>query len=163
MLRLGRTLRPPRAAGATVVTLVALGSIRAVRADDDVAAAEGVAAAPAPARRDPSLPSRADQIAELASGKTFDVLVVGGGATGAGCALDARTRGLDVALIERGDFGNETSSRSTKLIWAGIRYIATASEWGVVRVRVVVRRSLLPSANTSLAVLCPRQSPASSA
>jgi glycerol-3-phosphate dehydrogenase len=56
----------------------------------------------------------------------LDVLVVGGGCTGCGTALDAATRGLRVGLVERGDFGNETSSRSTKLIWAGIRYIATA-------------------------------------
>lgn len=71
------------------------------------------------------LPSRQAQIEALKS-KKFDVLVVGGGATGSGAALDATTRGLSTALIERGDFGNETSSRSTKLIWAGIRYIATA-------------------------------------
>ena len=53
----------------------------------------------------------------------YDVLVIGGGATGAGCALDAATRGLKVACVERGDFGSETSSRSTKLIWAGSRYL----------------------------------------
>jgi glycerol-3-phosphate dehydrogenase len=56
----------------------------------------------------------------------FDVLVVGGGATGSGIALDAATRGLSVALVERGDFASETSSRSTKLVWAGIRYLGTA-------------------------------------
>jgi len=71
------------------------------------------------------LPTRAQQIANLKASvkdkKPFDVLVVGGGATGAGAALDAQTRGLSTALIERGDFGNETSARSTKLIWAGIR------------------------------------------
>ena len=72
------------------------------------------------------LPTRAEQIAKLKSGQTFDVLVVGGGATGSGAALDAQTRGLATALIERGDFGNETSARSTKLIWAGIRYLATS-------------------------------------
>jgi hypothetical protein len=55
-----------------------------------------------------------------------DVLIIGGGATGAGAALDATTRNLSTILIERSDFGNETSSRSTKLIWAGIRYIGTA-------------------------------------
>jgi len=43
--------------------------------------------------------------------------IVGGGATGSGTALDAASRGLSTALIERADFGNETSSRSTKLIW----------------------------------------------
>ena len=55
------------------------------------------------------------------------MLVIGGGATGAGAALDAQLRGLATACIERGDFGGETSGRSTKLIWAGIRYIATAT------------------------------------
>ena len=71
------------------------------------------------------LPSRNEQIQKLKTTKQYDVLIVGGGATGAGAALDAATRGLSTAMIERGDFGNETSSRSTKLIWAGIRYIAT--------------------------------------
>lgn len=73
------------------------------------------------------LPSRDEQIERLSSGETFDVLVVGGGATGAGAALDAQMRGLNTVMIERGDFSSETSSRSTKLIWAGIRYIATAT------------------------------------
>jgi heterodisulfide reductase subunit A-like polyferredoxin len=50
----------------------------------------------------------------------LDVLVVGGGCTGSGTALDAATRGLSTALVERYDFGSETSSRSTKLIWAGV-------------------------------------------
>lgn len=54
----------------------------------------------------------------------FDVLVVGGGATGSGVALDCATRGLKVALIERDDFASGTSSRSTKLIHGGIRYLA---------------------------------------
>ena len=71
------------------------------------------------------LPTRNEQLKRLSSTKEFDVLVVGGGATGAGVALDAASRGLSTALVERGDFGNETSARSTKLIWAGIRYIAT--------------------------------------
>jgi glycerol-3-phosphate dehydrogenase len=57
----------------------------------------------------------------------YDLLVVGGGATGCGIALDAASRGLRVVCCERGDFGAETSSRSTKLIWAGIRYLATAT------------------------------------
>lgn len=56
----------------------------------------------------------------------YDVLIVGGGATGAGAALDAAARGYRVACIERGDFASETSSRSTKLIWAGIKYMGTA-------------------------------------
>lgn len=62
------------------------------------------------------IPPRSEQVSNLSS-KEFDVLIVGGGATGCGAALDATTRGLSTALIERGDFGNETSARSTKLLW----------------------------------------------
>lgn len=53
----------------------------------------------------------------------WDVVVIGGGATGAGCALDAASRGLDVLLLEQHDFGKGTSSRSTKLIHGGVRYL----------------------------------------
>ncbi len=53
----------------------------------------------------------------------WDVVVIGGGATGVGCALDAATRGLDVLLVERADFGSGTSSKSTKLIHGGVRYL----------------------------------------
>ncbi|KAI9016763.1 FAD dependent oxidoreductase-domain-containing protein [Hyaloraphidium curvatum] len=56
----------------------------------------------------------------------FDVLVIGGGATGAGCALDAATRGLKVALVERDDFGSGTSSKSTKMLHGGVRYLEKA-------------------------------------
>lgn len=73
-----------------------------------------------------SIPSRAQQLRNLQSDGRYDVLVVGGGATGAGVALDAAARGLSVACIERGDFSSETSSRSTKLIWAGLKYMAAA-------------------------------------
>lgn len=58
--------------------------------------------------------------------KRFDLLIIGGGATGAGCALDAATRGLDVALVEYGDFSSETSSKSTKLLHGGVRYLDKA-------------------------------------
>ena len=57
------------------------------------------------------------------SSQTFDLLVVGGGATGAATARDAALRGLQVALVEAGDFAGETSSRSSKLIHGGIRYL----------------------------------------
>jgi glycerol-3-phosphate dehydrogenase len=53
----------------------------------------------------------------------FDVVVIGAGATGAGCALDAATRGLSVALVEKRDFAAGTSSRSSKLIHGGLRYL----------------------------------------
>jgi glycerol-3-phosphate dehydrogenase len=56
--------------------------------------------------------------------ESFDVLVIGGGATGAGVALDAATRGLRTALVERLDFAAGTSSKSSKLIHGGIRYLA---------------------------------------
>lgn len=54
----------------------------------------------------------------------FDLLVIGGGATGAAIALDAASRGLSVTLLEQGDFGQGTSSRSTKLVHGGVRYLA---------------------------------------
>lgn len=53
----------------------------------------------------------------------WDVVVIGGGATGAGVAVDAATRGYSVLLLERGDFGGGTSSRSTKLVHGGVRYL----------------------------------------
>ncbi|CAG8609362.1 11509_t:CDS:2 [Ambispora gerdemannii] len=56
----------------------------------------------------------------------FDLLIVGGGATGTGAALDAATRGLKVALVERDDFAAGTSSRSTKLVHGGVRYLEKA-------------------------------------
>ena len=56
----------------------------------------------------------------------FDLLIVGGGATGAGVAVDAATRGLSVALVEKDDFGAGTSSKSTKLIHGGVRYLQKA-------------------------------------
>lgn len=55
----------------------------------------------------------------------FDLLVIGGGATGCGVALDAVSRGLKVALVEKYDFSSGTSSRSTKLIHGGVRYVIT--------------------------------------
>ena len=72
-----------------------------------------------------ALPSRDDQLKSLAS-EHFDVLVIGGGATGAGCALDAQSRGLKTALVELDDFSSGTSSRSTKLIHGGVRYLQKA-------------------------------------
>ena len=54
---------------------------------------------------------------------TWDMIVVGGGATGAGVAIDAASRGYDVLLLEQSDFGKGTSSRSTKLVHGGVRYL----------------------------------------
>lgn len=58
--------------------------------------------------------------------KEFDVVVIGGGITGAGIALDATQRGMKVALVEMQDFAQGTSSRSTKLVHGGLRYLKQA-------------------------------------
>src|SRR5208283_4825994 len=55
--------------------------------------------------------------------ETWDMVIVGGGATGVGVAVDAASRGYDVLLLEQSDFGKGTSSRSTKLVHGGVRYL----------------------------------------
>jgi glycerol-3-phosphate dehydrogenase len=70
---------------------------------------------PAPADRDAALRRLADE--------RFDVLVIGGGITGCGVALDAASRGLKVALVERRDLASGTSSKSSKLVHGGLRYL----------------------------------------
>jgi glycerol-3-phosphate dehydrogenase len=72
-------------------------------------------------RRPPPF-DRAEALARLAA-EQFDVLVVGGGITGAGVALDAASRGLRTALVERDDFASGTSSKSSKLVHGGLRYL----------------------------------------
>lgn len=67
--------------------------------------------------------AKRDHIIQTLSDYSFDVLVVGGGITGAGIALDAVSRGLSVALVEMQDFAAGTSSRSTKLVHGGLRYL----------------------------------------
>ncbi|MBK1663155.1 glycerol-3-phosphate dehydrogenase [Rhodospirillum rubrum] len=69
---------------------------------------------------------RHDALAALQSGEVFDLLVIGGGATGCGIALDAAGRGLRTALVERFDFAEGTSGRSTKLVHGGVRYLEAA-------------------------------------
>jgi len=69
--------------------------------------------------------NRAEALRELAS-REFDVCIIGGGATGAGCALDAQLRGFATALVDAGDFGSATSSASTKLVHGGVRYLQEA-------------------------------------
>ncbi|CAO2817561.1 unnamed protein product [Amaranthus hypochondriacus] len=74
----------------------------------------------------PSRNSHISMLMESTLEKPLDVLVIGGGATGCGAALDAVTRGLRVGLVERDDFSSGTSSRSTKLIHGGVRYLEKA-------------------------------------
>ena len=68
--------------------------------------------------------TRQEQLAALAARKEWDIIVIGGGASGLGVALDAAARGFSVALIEAGDFARGTSSRATKLVHGGVRYLA---------------------------------------
>ena len=83
-------------------------------------------------------------LSELAS-KSFDVVVVGGGITGAGVALDAASRGLRTALVERGDFASGTSSKSSKMVHGGLRYLQQ-HEFALVRQSLTERRLLLQNA-----------------
>ncbi len=68
-------------------------------------------------------PFRRDEMLQRLQAETFDVLVIGGGITGAGVALDAASRGLRTALIERDDWASGTSSKSSKLVHGGLRYL----------------------------------------
>ncbi len=76
---------------------------------------------------------------------TYDVLVIGGGITGAGVALDAASRGMRVALVEAGDFASGTSSKSSKLVHGGLRYLQQG-EIGLVYEALAERQILLDNA-----------------
>ncbi|MBI3332786.1 MAG: glycerol-3-phosphate dehydrogenase/oxidase [Candidatus Omnitrophica bacterium] len=76
------------------------------------------------------------------AGRTFDLLIVGGGIVGAGIAWDASMRGLSCALVEQGDFAGGTSSKTTKLIHGGIRYLENL-DFGLVRRAIEERQTLL--------------------
>src|SRR4051812_49626638 len=76
------------------------------------------------------------------TGSTFDVVIIGGGVVGAGAALDAATRGLSVALLEARDWASGTSSRSSKLVHGGIRYLEQL-DFRLVREALIERGLLL--------------------
>src|SRR5271169_1304483 len=85
--------------------------------------------------------SRSETMASIKN-TTFDVCVIGGGATGAGCALDAELRGLRTVLLDAADFVSATSSASTKLVHGGVRYLQqSVAECDFAQYRVV-RRAL---------------------
>ncbi|HEU4657843.1 MAG TPA: glycerol-3-phosphate dehydrogenase/oxidase [Capillimicrobium sp.] len=84
---------------------------------------------------------RAHALEALAT-EEFDVVVVGGGITGAGCALDAATRGYSVALVEKRDFAAGTSSRSSKLVHGGLRYLQNF-DLGLVREALLERQLMV--------------------
>src|SRR5437764_9583753 len=79
---------------------------------------------------------------ETLAGEPFDVLVIGGGVTGAGVALDAAARGYSVALLERADFASGTSSRSSKLVHGGLRYLQNF-DLGLVREALLERQLMV--------------------
>src|ERR1044071_1488509 len=89
--------------------------------------------------------------------EAFDVAVIGGGITGAGVALDSAARGLKVALIEKRDFASGTSSRSSKLIHGGLRYLEQF-QFSLVREALHERatlRKMAPHLSEPLAFLVP--------
>ncbi len=88
----------------------------------------------------------------------WDVLVIGGGATGMGCAVDASSRGYEVLLVEQNDFGKGTSSRSTKLVHGGVRYLEQGNVSLVMealRERGILRQNA-PHLVSDLAFVVPR-------
>ena len=120
----------------------------------------------------PSIKNRAEQLSDLkrhssgAKEEIYDLLVIGGGATGTGIALDAATRGLKVALVDRDDFSSGTSSKSTKLVHGGVRYLEKAvweldyNQYQLVREALRERRNFLytaPHLSSSLPILLPLQ------
>jgi glycerol-3-phosphate dehydrogenase len=87
-------------------------------------------------------PQQRDAALERMANETFEVVVIGGGVVGCSSALDAATRGLSVALVEARDFASGTSSRSSKLIHGGLRYLEQL-DFGLVREALSERRLLL--------------------
>ena len=98
-----------------------------------------------PAIRPPADTDRARLLDAVAATPRFDVAVVGGGATGLGVALDAAARGFSVVLLEAHDFAKGTSSRSTKLVHGGVRYLAQG-DVALVREALRERGALLRNA-----------------
>lgn len=102
--------------------------------------------------------SRDDMLARIArEPHPWDVVVIGGGATGVGVAIDAATRGYSVALLEQSDFGKGTSSRSTKLVHGGVRYLQQGNLSLVreaLRERSLLRRNA-PHVVTTLPLIVP--------
>ncbi|KUI21300.1 glycerol-3-phosphate dehydrogenase [Mycobacterium lehmannii] len=88
---------------------------------------------------------RSAELAALADGERVDVIVIGGGITGTGIALDAATRGLSVVLVEKHDLAFGTSRWSSKLVHGGLRYLATGNV-GIAR-RSAVERGILMTRN----------------
>lgn len=95
--------------------------------------------------RDPAAEDRTPLLDRATSGDPFDLIVVGGGATGLGTALDAAARGFATLLVEAEDFAKGTSSRATKLVHGGVRYLAQGNV-SLVREALRERKLLLDNA-----------------
>ncbi|MGN1055649.1 MAG: glycerol-3-phosphate dehydrogenase/oxidase [Comamonas sp.] len=93
----------------------------------------------------PLTTDRAELLARLAQADTYDLLIIGGGATGLGTALDAAARGFKVVVLESHDFAKGTSSRATKLVHGGVRYLAQGNV-SLVREALHERTTLLNNA-----------------
>ncbi len=107
---------------------------------------------------DLSASRRARELEVLAGGHEVDVLVVGGGITGVGVALDAASRGLSVALVERGDLASGTSRWSSKLVHGGLRYLAQGRvglAWESARERATLAKVTAPHLVRALPFLTP--------
>src|SRR5438105_14906751 len=87
------------------------------------------------------MPGR-DRAIQILASERFDVVVIGGGITGAGVALDAASRGYSVALVEKADFASGTSSRSSKLVHGGLRYLQQF-DLGLVREALLERQLMV--------------------
>lgn len=95
----------------------------------------------------PLLPlDRAEMIARVKADPVWDVVVIGAGATGAGIAVDAASRGLSTLILDAQDFSAGTSSRSTKLIHGGVRYMKNPRDWGLVCEALHERKILIENA-----------------
>uniref|UniRef100_A0A060SZJ8 Glycerol-3-phosphate dehydrogenase n=1 Tax=Blastobotrys adeninivorans TaxID=409370 RepID=A0A060SZJ8_BLAAD len=121
MFRALKSSRTLKISGAVLATGAAAVAVSSFRAEDDVKLARRFEARPVP-----QPPSRSKLIENLKTTEQYDMVVIGGGATGTGVALDAAARGLKVALLERDDFAAGTSSKSTKLVHGGVRYLEKA-------------------------------------
>lgn len=89
--------------------------------------------------------NRQEELDKLNKTKEFDIIIIGGGATGLGCAVDAASRGYKTLLLEKCDFSKGTSSRSTKLVHGGVRYLAQGNVH-LVREALLERGRLLRNA-----------------
>ena len=107
---------------------------------------------------------RVEELSALGKDEQYDVVVIGGGATGTGVALDCASRGLKTALLEREDFASGTSARSTKLIHGGVRYLQNAimkldrEQYNLVKEALHERANLLriaPHLSSPLPIMLP--------